>query len=86
MRCAASAADSVMVITKSVAANPGEAGDDDLALQRGNGNEDEDAALAVRAHRATRLYIGSAPNSVRRTSTSVAMGESVPAARKAMLG
>ncbi len=35
---------------------------------------------------ATRLYIGSAPNSVSRTSTSVAMGESVPAARKAMLG
>ena len=35
---------------------------------------------------ATRLYIGSAPNSVSSTRTSVAIGESVPAARKAMLG
>jgi hypothetical protein len=35
---------------------------------------------------ATRLYIGSAPNSVSRTSTSVAIGDSAPAARNAMLG
>ena len=35
---------------------------------------------------ATRLYIGSAPNRVRTIKTKVAMGDSTPAARKAMLG
>jgi len=35
---------------------------------------------------ATRLYIGNAPKSVSATSTSVAIGESAPAATNAMLG
>ena len=35
---------------------------------------------------ATRLYIGKAPKSVSATRTSVATGDSVPAATNAMLG
>ena len=89
-RCAvASAADSVMVMTKSVAAKPSRHEDErPCRFHRGNrSSRIEDAALAVRAHR-RRCGCTSA---ARRTasgamSTSVAIGESTPAAMNAMLG
>ena len=87
MWAAASAADSVIVMTKLVAANPRRNRTTAFPFQRGN------RFSSIRMLpwpngliSATRLYIGSAPNTVTRTRISVAIGDSVPAARKAMPG
>ena len=75
MRCAvASAADSVMVMMKPVAANPSRHRTSALPRQRGNSfSRIEMLPWPCGLSSATRRYIGSAPNSVSSTSTSVAM-------------
>ena len=83
----ASAADSVMVIRKSVAANPSSASTNSLPTQRGSSRSSMAMEPSPRKlSLATRRYTGSAPNSVRMTSTMVASGESRPAASAAMPG
>ena len=73
----ASAADSVMVMTKSVAANPSRHRTNALPCQRGSSSSSiEMLPWPCGLSSATRLYIGSAPNSVSSTRTSVAIGES----------
>ena len=88
IRCAAaSAADSVMVMTKLVAAKPSRHSTTTLPFQRGNRfSSIRMLPWPCGLISATRLYIGSAPNSVSSTRTSVAIGESVPAAMNAMPG
>ena len=83
----ASAADSVIVIMKLVEANPSNARTNNFPFQRDSrfsSIEIEPSPCGLSA--ATRLYVGSAPNKVRRISTNVAIGESAPAARKAIPG
>ena len=87
MWTAASAAESVMVMIKLVAAKPSRQRTKSLPFQRESkfsSIEMEPSPCGLSA--ATRLYIGSAPKSVSSTRMSVAMGESAPAARKAMPG
>jgi hypothetical protein len=88
MRCAAaSAADSVMVMTKLVAAKPSRHRTTTLPFQRGNRfSSMRMLPCPYGLISATRLYIGSAPNSVSSTRTSVAIGDTVPAAMNAMSG
>ena len=87
MWAVASAAESVIVITKSVATNPSSTRTKSLLFQRENNAssiaiEPSPFGLSV----ATRLYIGSAPKSVRSTTISVAIGDNAAAATKAMPG
>jgi hypothetical protein len=83
----ASAADSVMVMMKPVAANPSRHSTSALPRQRGSSSSRIEMLPWPRGlSSATRRYIGSAPNRVSTTSTSVAIGDSAPAARKAMPG
>ncbi len=88
MRCAlASAADRVMVITKSVAAKPRRHRTTSLPFQRGKScSSMKMLPCPCGLTAATRLYMGSAPKIVTRMRTSVASGASAPAARNAMLG
>ena len=87
MWAVASAAESVMVMMKPVAAKPSRHSTSALPRQRGSSSSriwmlPWPCGLSS----ATRRYIGSAPNRVRSTSTSVASGDSTPAARNAMPG
>ena len=88
MKCAAaSAADSVIVMMKSVVANPSRAKDKYLAAPLWKQPLQHcDAALAVGACLGNALIERKAANSVTSTSTRVAIGESTPAARKAIPG
>ena len=87
-RCAvASAADSVMVIRKSVAAKPSSASTSSLPSHLGSSR----SSIAIepsprKLSLATRRYTGSAPNRVSSTSTMVASGDSRPAASAAIPG
>ena len=78
MRCAvASAADNVMVMMKPVAANPSRHSTRALPRHLGSSSSStEMLPCPFGLSSATRQYIGSAPKSVRRTRTRVAMGES----------
>jgi hypothetical protein len=82
MMCAvASAAESVMVMMKPVAAKPRRTRTKSFPFQRESkcsSIEMEPSPCGLAS--ATRLYIGSAPKSVRRTRTRVATGEMAPAA------
>ena len=76
-----------MVMMKSVAANPSRHRTTALPFHRGNSRSSiRMLPCPWGLASATRLYIGSAPNSVIATSTSVATGASAPAARNAMPG
>ena len=88
MMCAvASAADSVIVMMKPVAAKPSRQSTSALPRQRGSSSSSiEMLPWPCGLSSATRRYIGSAPKSVSSTRTSVASGERTPAARKAMPG
>ncbi len=83
----ASAADSVMVMMKSVAANPSSTRTSSFPAHHGSSRssmaiEPSPFGLSL----ATLRYTGSAPSRVSAMSTSVANGESSPAARTAMPG
>jgi hypothetical protein len=83
----ASAAESVMVMMKPVATKPIRQSTKSLPCHQGNRRssieiEPSPWGLAL----ATRLYIGSAPKRVIKTRTSVAIGESTPAASAAIPG
>ena len=84
MMCAvASAADSVMVMMKPVAAKPRR--QSTSALPRHRGSSFSRIAMLpwpCGLSSATRRYIGSAPKRVRRTRTSVASGERKPGGEK----
>ena len=83
----ASAADSVMVIRKSVAAKPSSTSTNTLPAQRGSNRSSMAMEPSPRKlSLATQRYTGSAPNSVSSTSTMVAIGDRKPAARAAMPG
>jgi len=83
----ASAADRVMVIRKSVAANPSRTSTNSLPTQAGSNRSSIAMDPSPRwLSLATRRYTGSAPNRVRITSTTVASGDSSPAANAAMPG
>ena len=83
----ASAADRVMVMMKPVATKPMSASTRILLGQYDSSRSSiERLPSPCGLSAATRRYIGSAPNSVTRTSTRVAMGASAPAARAAMPG
>jgi hypothetical protein len=88
MACAlASAAESVMVIMKSVAAKPRSARTKSLPLHRGKRRSSMAMEPSPRGlSDATRRYTGRAQRSVTATSTSVANGETIPAASAAMAG
>ena len=87
MCAAASAADSVIVITNAVDANPSRHRINVLPRQRGRSvRRSTMLPSPCGLNSATRLYIGSAAQSVSNTRTRVATGESMPAARKAMPG
>ena len=88
MCAVASAADSVIVITKL---GRGEAQQAQHEAPCPSTAESSSSSIRMLPWpcgliSATRRYIGSAPKSVRSTSTSVAIGDSVPAARNAMPG
>ena len=83
----ASAADSVIVMRKSVAAKPSSTSTNSLPRQNGSSRSSMAIEPSPRGlSRATRRYTGSAPARVTATSTSVAIGESTPAASAAMPG
>jgi hypothetical protein len=88
MMCAvASAAESVIVMMKSVAAKPSRRRISNFPVQPGN----KSASIAMLPSpfglcRATWEYTGSAPRSVTATSTRVAIGDRNPAARNAIPG
>lgn len=87
MWAAPSAAESVMVMVKSVAAKPSSTRMKILPHQFGRklanmAMEPPPLKLSL----ATRRYTGSAPSSVSATSTSVASGDSTPAASAAIPG
>ena len=87
MCAVASAADSVIVIMKSVTANPSSTSTKSLPAHQGSSFSSIMIEPAPRKLScATRRYTGSAPNSVTSTSTIVAIGESSPAASAAMAG
>jgi hypothetical protein len=83
----ASAADSVIVMVKSVAAKPRSTSTNSLPPHHGSTR----SSMAIEPSpcglsRATLRYTGRAPNSVSATSTMVATGATAPAARAAMPG
>ena len=83
----ASAAERVIVITKSVATKPSRHRTNSLPCHQGSSF----SSIAIEPSpwglsSATRLYIGRAPNRVSRTRIRVASGERAPAARAAMPG
>ena len=87
MCTAASAAESVIVTIQAVATNPSRTSTRILPLQ----NESRFSSIAIEPwpwglSRETTRYIGSIPNRVRSTISSVAIGESAPAAATAMAG
>ena len=83
----ASAAERVMVITKPVATKPSNASTKSLPCHHGRSRSSiEIEPSPCGLSRATRPYIGSAPNRVISTSTSVASGASGPAASAAIPG
>ncbi len=87
MWAVASAAERVIVITKPVATNPIRHSTSSLPChQPSNRSSIEIEPSPCGLATATRLYIGSAPNSVTRTRISVAIGESAPAASAAIPG
>ncbi len=83
----ASAADSVIVMIHDVATKPSSTRTKSLPRQKGS----SDSSIATDPcpcgdSRATRRYMGSMPNSVSATISSVASGERAPAASAAMAG
>ena len=83
----ASAAESVMVIMKSVAANPSSTRTSSFPPQRGSSRSSMAMDPSPRGlSPATRRYTGSAPSKVTATRTRVASGEITPAASAAMAG
>jgi hypothetical protein len=84
---AASAAERVIVTSQPVATKPKRQSTSTLPFQNeSNLSSIEIEPCPLGLSSATRLYIGSAPNSVKSTMKSVAMGESAPAASAAMPG
>ncbi len=83
----ASAEESVIVMSHDVATNPSSTSTNSLPRQNGSrfssiATEPCPCGLSL----ATRRYIGSIPSSVRATISSVASGDSAPAASAAMAG
>ena len=83
----ASADDSVIVMIHDVATNPSSTSTKSLPRQNGS----RSSSIATEPwpcglSRATRRYIGSMPSSVSATISSVASGDSAPAASAAMPG
>lgn len=87
-RCAAaSALDSVIVMTKPVATKPSRHNTSSLLGQYVSSRSSIDSEPSPRGDSsATRRYIGRAPIRVTATSTSVAIGDNAPAASAAMPG
>ncbi len=88
MRCTeASADDSVMVMIQDVATNPSSTRTKILPRQKGSSRSSiatEPCPWGLSS--ATRRYIGSMPSRVRPTISSVAIGETAPAASTAIEG
>jgi hypothetical protein len=83
----ASADDSVIVMIHDVATNPSNVSTKNLPRQNGSSRSSiatDPCPLGLSA--ATRRYIGSIPNRVSTTISSVASGETAPAASAAMPG
>ncbi|SIH62205.1 Uncharacterised protein [Mycobacteroides abscessus subsp. abscessus] len=87
MCAVASAAERVIVIMKSVTANPSRTRTNSLPAHHGSSFSSIMIEPAPRKLScATRRYTGSAPNSVTSTRTIVAIGERSPAASAAIAG